>query len=62
MPKITCMQKPVKGKQRRGEQGAWEKSLNGHEDHRYANTRMIMYLQYEMWYNMIEGARIYGAQ
>ena len=29
--RITCMQEPVKGKQERGEQGAWDKSLNGHE-------------------------------
>ena len=39
--RITCMQEPVKGKPKGGEQGAWDKSLNGHEDHKYANTKRL---------------------
>ena len=32
---------------KRGEQGAWDKSLNGHErDHRICKHKNIMYLQY----------------
>ena len=60
------MQEPVKGNPKGGEQGAWDKSLNGHEETteicKHKNDMYLQYanvIQYDM--KIHEGARIYGA-
>ena len=58
------MQEPVKGKPKRGEQGAWDKSLNRHE--KTTDMQTQEYYVFTICNNVMmsynEGARIYGAQ